>query len=164
MVKKKSPKKVVWSDEYIDCFDNLKLALSKDIKLYNVDPNLPYVLQTDASSFAVGAVLGQRKSVDGPVLPITCISKKLNEAQQKYSTIEKESYAIVWAVEKLSFYLLGNYFIIESDHQPLSYINSNSKSKDKLRRWELILNKFDFEVNYIPGKLNMMSDCLYRLV
>ena len=138
--------------------------MSNDIKLNHIDPNLPFILQTDASNVAVGAILGQRKTPDSPVLPVTCISKKLNDTQQRYSTIEKEAYAIVWSVEKLSFYLLGNFFIIESDHAPLSYMNKYSKTKDKLRRWEIILSNYDYEINYIPGKKNLMSDVLSRFV
>ena len=164
LVKKSSPKNINWTDEYLSCFENLKSSLSQDIKLYHLDPNKPFILQTDASSYAVGAVLGQRLDSDGPVLPIQCISKKLNESQRRYSTIEREAYAVVWAVQKLSFYLLGNHFIIESDHQPLSYLNKNSKSNDKLRRWELMLNNFDYEVSYTPGKDNHMSDCLSRFI
>lgn len=164
LVKKNAPKRIIWTDKYIDCFTKLKSALSQDIKLFHLNANLPLILQTDASAFAIGAVLGQRLEPNGPVLPIQCISKKLNETQQRYSTIEREAYAVVWAVEKLSFYLLGNHFIIESDHQPLSYLKSNSKSKDKLRRWEIMLHNFDFEINYIAGKENHMSDCLSRLL
>ena len=81
---------------------------SSDIKLYQIDPSLPFILQTDASSYAVGAVLGQRQDPNGPVLPIHCISKKFNEIKMRYSTIERDAYAIVWAVEKFSFYLLGS--------------------------------------------------------
>ena len=164
MIKKKSPKKLVWTESQLQCFDDLKVALSSDIKLFQINPSLPFILQTDASSYAVGAILGQRLTPNGPVLPVQCISKKLNETQQRYSTIEKEAYAIVWAVEKFSFYLLGTHFIIESDHQPLSYINKYSKSKDKLRRWELILENYDYQIKYIPGKENLMSDCLSRFV
>ena len=164
LVKKSSPKNINWTDEYLYCFENLKSSLSQDIKLYHLDANKPFILQTDASSYAVGAVLGQRLDSDGPVLPIQYISKKLNESQRRYSTIKREAYAVVWAVQKLSFYLLGNHFIIESDHQPLSYLNKNSKSNDKLRRWELMLNNFDYEVSYIAGKDNHMSDYLSRFI
>ena len=73
LVKKSSPKVIVWSDEYLFHFNNLKDALSQDIKLFHVDPNEPFMLQTDASSYAVGAVLGQRLSPNGPVLPIQLI-------------------------------------------------------------------------------------------
>ena len=163
LVKGKAPKKIIWNETYIECFNNVKEALSKDIRLFHFNPKLPLILQTDASSYAFGAILGQRLKENGPVLPIQCISKKLTETEQRYSTIEKEAFCIVWAVEKLSFYLLGNHFIIESDHEPLSYMNKFSKSKDKLRRWELLLSNFDYEIRYIPGKENIMSDFLSRI-
>ena len=164
MVKKNTPNKLVWNEFLIECFDNLKLALSSDIKLYHIDNALPFIVQTDASSHAVGAILGQRLTPNGPVLPIQCISKKLTDTQMRYSTLEREAYAIVWAIEKFSFYLLGQHFIIETDHQPLTYINKYSKSKDKLRRWELILANYDYEINHIEGKNNIISDCLSRLI
>ena len=164
MVKKKSPNKLLWNENLIECFDDLKLALSSDIKLYHVNPSLPFIVQTDASSYAVGAILGQRLEPNGPVLPIQRISKKLNDTQMRYSTIEREAFCIIWAIEKFSFYLLGQYFVIETDHQPLTYINKYSKSKDKLRRWELILSNYDYEINHIPGKKNLMSDCLSRFI
>ena len=62
-----------------------------------------------------------------------------------------------------SFYL-GNHFIIPSDHQPLSYLKTNSKSKDKLRRWVLMPSNFDFDIKYIKGSDNHMSYCLSRIV
>ena len=164
MVKKNSPNKLVWNNELIECFDNLKISLSRDIKLYHINPSLPFIVQTDASSQAIGAIIGQRTEPNGPVLPIQCISKKLNDTQMRYSTLEREAFAIVWAIEKFSFYLLGQHFIIETDHQPLTYINKYSKSKDKLRRWELILSNYDYEIKHIEGKKNIVSDCLSRLV
>ena len=162
LVKKSCPKRITWTDELICTFNNLKNALSSDIKLSHIDPNLPLILQTDASAFAVGAILGQRLIPNGPVLPITCISKKLSDTQKRYSTLEREAYGIVWAVEKLSFYLLGNFFIIETDHKPLTYMNSTSKSKDKIRRWQLMLLNFNYEIRYLEGKRNLMSDSLSR--
>ena len=98
LVKRSSPRNIVWTEEYLMCFNNLKDVLSQDIKLYHVDVNKPFVLQTDASSFAVEAILGQRTEPSGSMLPIQCISKKLSDAQQRYSTIEREAYAVVWAV------------------------------------------------------------------
>ena len=71
---------------------------------------------------------------------------------------------MVMAVEKFSFYLLGNHFIIESNHQLLSYLKTNSKSKDELSRWELMLRNFDFHIKYIKGSDNHMSDCLSQIV
>ena len=141
MVKKKSPNKLLYNENLIECF----------------------IVQTDASSYAVGAILGQREP-NGPVLPFQCISKKLNDTQVRYRTIEREAFCIIWAIEKFSFYLLGQHFVIETDHQPLTYINKYSKSKDNLRRWELILSNYDYEINHIPGKKNLMSDCLSRFI
>ena len=101
----------------IECFDDLKLALSSDVKLYHVNPSLPFIAQTDASSYAI---LEQRLESNGHVLPIQCISKNLNDTHMRYSTIEREAFCINWAIEKFSFYLLGQHFVIETDYQPLT--------------------------------------------
>lgn len=82
------------------------------------------MLQTDASDVGVGAVLLQYE--DGVKKPVVYASKKLSKSQVNYSTIEKEYYAIVWAVQKFQRYLYGQEFYLETDHQPLVYL---SKSK-----------------------------------
>ena len=63
---------------------------------------------------------------------------------------------------KLSFYLLGNFFVIETDHQPLTYMNDTSKSNDKIKRWQLMLLNSNFEIKHLEGKRNLMSDSLSR--
>ena len=75
LVKKKSPRKLTWTKDLVNCFENLKLALSQDIKLSHVDSSLPFFLLTDASSYAIRAILGQRQSPECPFLHIQCISK-----------------------------------------------------------------------------------------
>ena len=86
------------------------------------DPTKPYVLQTDASNFGLGAVLSQTGD-DGLEHPVAYASViKLQPREIKYSTIEKECVAIVWSLKLFHMYLYGQAFSIETDHQPLSWL------------------------------------------
>jgi len=80
----------------------------------------PFVLTTDASEFAVGAILSQGKI--GEDKPVAFPSRTLNQTEQKYSTIENELTAIVWACKHFRPYFLGRTFTIVTDHKPLTWI------------------------------------------
>ena len=103
---------------------SLKYALMVTLVLKLPDVNEPFILQTDASDAGVGAVLLQEK--DGIKKPVAHASQKMKSPQMFYSTIEKECYAIVWAVHKFQRYLYGHEFLLETDHQPFVYLKSLS--------------------------------------
>ena len=119
-----------------------------------------FVLRTDASDRGVGAVLLQE--VEGILKPIIYESRKLSSAEVNYATIEKECLAIVWATGRLYFYLYGRHFVIETDHQPLSYLHRMKTSNGRLTRWSLQLQQFSFTVRVIAGKENVGADFLSR--
>ena len=79
---------------------------------------LPFEVMCDASDFAIGAVLGQRKY--GKPYEIYYASKTLNEAQRNYTTTEKELLAMVFALDKFRAYLVGFFIIVFTDHSPWS--------------------------------------------
>ena len=126
-------------------------------------PNLndTFILQTDASDVGVGAVLLQYE--DGVKKPVAYASKKLNKAQVNYSTIEKECFAIIWAVQKFCRFLYGKEFLLETDHQPLVYLTNAKMSNARLMRWALLLQPFRFRIVSIKGSKNVGADCLSRL-
>ena len=95
----------------------------------------------DASNFAVGAVLGQRK--EGKPYVIYYARKLLDDAQINYTTTEKELLAIVYAFEKFRAYLVGKKVIVYSDHAALKYLLSKKDVKPRLLRWILMLQEFD---------------------
>ena len=103
-------------------------------------------LQTDASGIAIGAVLS-----NGQDKPIAFASRALNKAEQNYCTIEKELLAIVWAVKHFRPYLFGMKFNIFTDHRPLVYLFGMTNPYSRLTKFRLILEEFDFTVNYIKG-------------
>src|ERR1043165_1670671 len=115
----------------------------------------------DASDFAVGAVLGQRK--DKHFHPIYYASKTLHDAQEHYTTTEKELLAVVFAFDKFRSYLVLSKTIVYTDHAAIRYLFSKQYAKPRLIRWILLLQEFDIEIQDKKGALNVAADHLSRL-
>ena len=149
-----------WSQEQIDCFERLKKCLTSNPILMLPDINKTFFLRTDASGDGMGAVLLQE--TEGILKPVSYGSKKFSDAEKRYSCIERECYAIVWAIQKFREYLLGREFVLQTDHLPLSYLNDMKNKNDRLMRWALSLQPFAFHVQYIKGSDNIGADMLSR--
>lgn len=143
--------------EYIESCETLKKLLTNPPILIYPDFNKKFTLQTDASNYALGAVLSQ----DGH--PVSYASRTLNGSEQNYSTIEKELLAIVWATKHFRPYLFGRKFLIETDHRPLAWLFSIKEPNSKLVRWRLRLQEYDYEIKYKKGVLNGNADALSRI-
>ena len=87
-------------------------------------------------------------------------SKKLAPTETKYSTLEKEYLGIVWGTTKFRLYLAGKPFILQTNDQPLAYINKTKYQNDRIMRWALALQGYDYTVQEIPGKDNVAADYL----
>uniref|UniRef100_A0AAG5DT40 RNA-directed DNA polymerase n=1 Tax=Anopheles atroparvus TaxID=41427 RepID=A0AAG5DT40_ANOAO len=148
-------------EEYRTSFEELKKIISSDQILIYPDFKLPFILTTDASNYALGAVLSQMQ--DGKERPIAFGSRTLNETESNYSTTEKEALAIIWAVQKYKPYLYGNKFTLITDHKPLTFIKTSTKNS-KILRWRLELENFDYDIQYKEGKANVVADALSRKV
>lgn len=155
---KKDVKLNISDPSYIQSFQTLKTILTNDPILAYPDFSKTFTLTTDASNYALGAVLSQNNR------PICFGSRTLNEHEINYSTIEKELLAIVWATKYFRPYLFGRKFIIETDHKPLTWLFSIKEPNSKLVRWRLKLSEFDYEIKYKKGTKNSNADALSRII
>ncbi|GKA19584.1 reverse transcriptase domain-containing protein [Tanacetum coccineum] len=159
LLEKETP--FVFSKDCIDAFQTLKKKLTEAPILVVPDWNLPFELMCDASDFAIGAVLGQRKTKH--FQPIHYASKTMTEAQIHYTTTEKEMLAVVYAFEKFRPYLVLSKSIVYTDHLALKYLMNKQVAKPRLLRWVLLLQEFDITIRDKKGSENLAADHLSRL-
>jgi hypothetical protein len=156
-------KKVKWDPEAIEAFETMKRAISDCPKLYFVDDDIvrnPVYLHTDASDYGIGAYLFQTK--DGKEYPIQFISKAFDKVQKRWATGEKEAYAIFHSVKKLKPLIRDIKFTLRTDHKNLTYINNHAS--EKVMRWKLELQEYDFDIEHISGANNHVADGFSRLL
>ena len=106
--------------------------------------DLPFEIMCDASDYAIGDVLGQRE--DKKTFVIYYASKTLDSAQSKYTTMEKEFLAVVFALEKFRSYIVGSPITIFTDHATLKYLLSKQDTKPWMTRWILLCQEFDLTI------------------
>jgi len=150
-----------WGPTQQASLDRLKELLTSGPVLAQPDFGKEFELETDASDFGIGAMLGQRDS-EGFLRPVSFISRKLTPAEKNYSTREREGLAIVWAVEKLSPYLWGRKFTVYTDHKSLIWLRTAMVDSGRLTRWVQKLSSFEFDIKYRRGKDNVVADGLSR--
>lgn len=150
----------VWNKAEQEAFDQLKKKLVSAPLLRCANPSLPYEVTTDASATGLGAVLMQED--ENGKRPIAYASKKLNEAEQNYSTGERELLAIIFALKTWRSYLHGSRFTILTDHHPLKFLETQKTLSRKQARWVEYMQQFDHTVSYIKGKENRVADALSR--
>nr|GFA05205.1 reverse transcriptase domain-containing protein [Tanacetum cinerariifolium] len=142
LLEKETP--FVFSKECIDAFNTLKKKLTEASILVDPDWNLAFELMCDASNYAIGTVLGQRKSKHFQLIHYA--SKTMTNAQIHYTTTEKEMLAVVYAFEKFWPYLVLSKSIVYTDHSALKYLLNKQDAKPRLFRWVLLLQEFDITV------------------
>nr|KAG5696115.1 hypothetical protein BaRGS_020516 [Batillaria attramentaria] len=165
LTKKASPWK--WGEEEQAAFEQLKNVLSSDQVLVHFDPEKPVGLACDASNVGIGAVLFHRYP-DGSERPIANVSKTLTAAERNYSQIHKEALAIIYGLRKFYQYLYGRQFILVTDHKPLTTLFGPKKgtpllAANRLARWALWLNQFDYTIEYRKTADHGNADALSRL-
>nr|GEW34629.1 reverse transcriptase domain-containing protein [Tanacetum cinerariifolium] len=151
----------IYSKESVEAFQTIKRKITEAPILIALDWDMPFELMSDASNFAIGAVLGQRQ--DKHVRPIHYASKTMTEAESNYTTTKKEMLAVVYAFEKFRSYLIMNKSIVYTDHPALKYLFAKKDSKARLLRWVLLLQDLIFKVIDTKGAENLAADHLSRL-
>ena len=121
-----------------------------------------FVLQTEASTTAVGGILSQRND-EGEEHPIAYFSSGLTEAQKKYSSGELECWAVIATTRKFSKYLrAATHVKIQTDHNPLVWLRKQRDPRGKFTRWILELESINYSIEYIKGTENASAGYLSR--
>ena len=161
LTRKGQPNVVQWGSSQERAFRSLKEHLMHDPILRLPEVEKTFILRTDASNEGLGAVLLQEH--DEIKFPVAYASRKLLDRERNYSVIEKECLAIVWGIEKFYRYLIGREFVLETDHQPLLYLNKAKVANARLMRWALSLQPYRFRIRAIKGSENVGADYLSRV-
>ena len=152
-----------WGDEHQKAFETLKDALTSDKVMAYPDFKRPFILKTDASLTAIGYLLGQK--TDGKERVISYGSKKLSPAQQRWSTYDREFFALIAGVRANAHYLRHNNFMVITDHRPLLAWRRVDARKDptgRRTRWAIELDNYEFELVYKKGKAHCDADAMSR--
>lgn len=158
-------KRFEWQPKHQTAFDNLKQALATAPVLSLPDPDRQYVVNTDASDFAVGAVLQQ--DFGRGLQPIAFTSHKLTDTERRYPTHDREMLAIIYMLGEWRTYLQGRQpFVIRirTDHNSLQYFMTQQSLTARQSRWLDKLADYDFKIEYIKGPSNTVADALSRRI
>lgn len=152
-----------WSREQQQAFEKLKEKLMKPPVLASPDISLPYKIYTDASGTGMGAVLSQEQNGNDRVIAFA--SQHFTKREKKYSTIEKEAAAVLWACKKFHPYIVGARFQILSDHAPLKWLFAKQGASGRIGRWQAHLLEFEGleGIEYLRGLDNGPADALSRI-
>ncbi|CAH8452171.1 unnamed protein product [Schistosoma rodhaini] len=157
-----------WTKECDAAFCKLKSIISSKLLLTHYDPCMPIIVAADASAYGVGAVISHQFP-DATEKAVMHASRTLTPAERKYSQIEKEALALVFAVRRFHKFLYGRRFTLLTDHKPLLAIFGSKSgvpahSANRLQRWALILLGYDFDIQYRRTKQFGQADALSRLI
>jgi hypothetical protein len=150
-----------WEERQQKAFDELKKRVTTEPVLAHPILTDPFELEVDASGFAMGVVLLQKKE-DGKKHPIAYYSKTLSAAERNYDVYDLELLAIVNAMDHWRPYLAGSphKIVIYSDHQNLLYWKEPHKISRRVAREVLMLSEYNFEIHHIKGTANGRADAL----
>ena len=149
-----------WTSECQEAFDTLKSKLTNSPILSLPDLTKEFILDTDASNFAIGAVLSQ-KTDDGEKV-IAYASRALSKSERKYCVTRKELLAVVHFVKYFRHYLYGRHFVVRTDHSSLKWLLNFKQPEGQLARWLEVLGTYDVTIEHRPGAQHKNADALSR--
>lgn len=150
-----------WTVEEDKQFSLVKDAFLDCMMLVHPDPRQPYFLQTDSSKVGIAGCLYQLDN-EGSECIIGFCSKGLTLPEQQWTVSEQELWAVIYSLKKFETYLRGSQTVIRTDHKSLSFINNWNLYSARVTRWILYIQQFDYRVEYIKGKDNIVPDILSR--
>jgi hypothetical protein len=151
---KNSQKQILWTTVATESFEKLKNKIADITSRAQPDLSKEFILTTDASDTAMGAVLSQIGN-NGKEKMISTFSKKFVKAQMNYSTTDKEALALEKGILHYDHYLRGKTFTLKTDHQALQYIKTASNQNSRILRTSLKLQEYSFKPMYIKGDTNI---------
>ena len=152
--------KFEWTEECRSAFEQLKDCLVNSPVLAFPNNEGKFILDTDASLHAVGAVLSQVQNGEERV--IAYASKSLSASERNYCTTMRELLAVVVFVKQFHHFLASNHFLLRTDHASLKWLMNFKEPQDMLARWLSILGSYDFEIQHRSGVLHGNADALSR--
>lgn len=154
----------VWTPDCQIAFDSVKALLTHAPILAAPDFSVPFKLEVDASAVGAGAVLLQTGE-DGIDHPIAYFSRKFNRHQTNYSTIEKETLALLLALQHFEVYVGSASLpvVVYTDHNPLVFLSRMFNHNQRLMRWALLVQDFNLDIRHKKGSENILADTLSRL-
>ncbi|KAI2665820.1 Transposon Tf2-6 polyprotein [Labeo rohita] len=162
---KRGISRLAWSPPAIQAFLDLRQRFTTAPILHHSDPNMPFLVEVDASSTGVGAVLSQRQGQPPKTYPCAYFSHKLTPAERNYDVGNRELLAIKLALEEWQHWLEGarHPFTVLTAHRNLEYLRSAKVLNHRQARWALFFTRFHFQVTYRPGSQNTKADALSRI-
>ena len=157
----KKGKKWFWGEKEQKAFDDLKERFIKTLMLHHPDFTKPYYVQTDCSGIGLAGVLYQYDD-KGEMRVLGFHSKALKGPELNWTTTEQEFYAVVSTLKKFETYLRGTKVYIRTDHKALLFVPSMKLYNSRVTRWILYLEQFNYEVEHVSGKMNIVPDILSR--
>jgi hypothetical protein len=145
-----------WTNAAIKAFTEIKKKMTKALVIRLPDFTKPFELECDVSGLGIGGVLSQERH------PVDYFSKKLNDAKLRYSTYDKEFYAIIRSLWHWHHYLLPHEFVIYSDHKALRYLQSQKHLNFRHGQWVEFLQRYSFVVKHRAGIENKVADAFSR--
>jgi hypothetical protein len=154
--------KISFNETQRNAFLTLKDRLCNCSELYAVVYGKPFHLFCDASDYALGGALTQVAEDGETHCPVAFVSCKFSQTQMNWPCIHKESYAVIYCLQKLEHIVYGAEINLWTDHNPLAYLTVTVPQSAKLIRWALSLSRFNIKIRHIEGKLNVVADFLSR--
>lgn len=150
-----------WTPDKQQIFEKVKGLFLDTVMLVHPDINKPYYLQTDSSAIGIAGCVYQLNKENEPMVVGFC-SKGLTDAEMRWTVSEQELFAIIYSLTKFETYLRGAKVIIRTDHKSLTFLHSWKLLGARMIRWVHYIGQFNYRIEHIKGKDNVLADVISR--